>query len=791
MSILNTVFPAKVQFTGHKLDVHAGDDITPVLHQKHKFYRLKERMWTNKHIEIADIPAGFDIETTTTDKGAFMYKWQMVFGDYLISGRTWIEWCNVMERIQVAYKFGTITKGKKNKTTITRTFILWIANSGYEFQFYCRRMYKGAYLIQEKNDGSSEVFADGMRKPLKVMLSFNGSENNPAITVYDALKFSTSLDQLAKDYCITSKKKIKLDDGTVISDLDYSIPRNSSTPLTTTEDEYCDADVMILYEWSRYYLQAYLIQNGIAPMTSTGIIRHAVTESYDAVATRADYNHTLSLHPSMGEYYRIMQHLYRGGYTYAARSKAGKELHNVVGKDFTSSYPAIMLQSEEFPVSPFVSRRVETVEGLEQLSHLAWYADFEFTNLVQIRGISIENAYKLHEWKSSAAQCKADTGAVYDNGKIAFARKCTVTLTKQDFEIYRMFYKWDSVKISKVMTAEQGPLPDWFTRIVKYYYKKKAQLKITDKGSTLYALSKAIVNGLYGLTVQKIHFDTVLFDPEMSWTSSRLHFNNQIDQESMSKLYERAIGRDKFSMSKNNGKPKIVLSPYWGIYITALARYRILQAIYELTTEQGDGDFVYCDTDSVYYQNAAAHKDYFYAWNECIHAENKKNLIESEFVTLGDFDPVPLDDDTAPDVLQYSFKTLGAKRYIKYTDTQIHATIAGLPHGSLERRARAAAGEDPASQVRWIVDNFDDGLHMAAEEALENAHTYIDTPVDDIVTDEHGHSEYMHEESCIVIYPIDFTVVINPDYKQIMGQSVEEFLLMQCYKRIQAEKERF
>lgn len=792
MSILQTIFPQKVKFAGTKIDVHAGESIDPVLHQKIQFYHIRERMWTNKHTEIADIEAGFDIETTTTDKGAFMYKWQMVFGEYLLTGRTWDEWCAVMEEIQKAYNLGTEIKGKsKKKRTITRTFILWIANSGYEFQFYCRRKWNGAYLVQEQKDGTSDVFADGMRKPLKVMLSFTGTEDNPAITVYDALKFSTSLDQLAKDYCLTEKRKIKMPDGSVISDLDYHVQRNSQTPLTTTEDEYCNADVMILYEWAHYYNAAYLRQNGIAPMTSTGIIRHAVNESFDSVATRADYNAVLSLHPSMAEYYHIMQHLYRGGFTYANRAKAGKVLHDVVGKDFTSSYPAIMLQSNEFPVTPFVARKIASVEALEALEGLAWYADFEFTDLVQTRGISVENAYKLHEWKSSAAQCKHDTGAVFDNGKIAYAKKMTVTLTKQDFETYKRFYKWSFVKVSHVMTAEEGPLPDWFTRVVKFYYKKKAQLKLTDKKSVMYALSKMVVNGLYGLTVQKIHFDEVHFDPDTAWRSDHLHFRVQEDQERMEALYERAIGRDKYTMSRNDGKPKIVLSPYFGIYITALARKRIMDAIYELTSEHGAGDFVYCDTDSAYYQNAEAHAAYFDAWNSYIHAANNRDLIEPEFETLGDFDPVELDEHDAPDVYTYDFKTLGAKRYVKFLGDRMHTTVAGLPHGALRRRAAIEVGDDPAAQVVWVVNHFEDGLHIAAEEAIKNAHTYIDSPVDDLVTDPDGRSEYMHEESCIIIYPIDFTISVSPDYKEIMGMSVEEFVLLRCYEEIQKQKERF
>lgn len=788
MSILNTKFPDKVKFNGTKIDVHAGEDISPALNQTFEWIRLKERMITSTHTYIAMIEAGFDIETTTTDKGAFMYKWQLVFGEYLFSGRTWTEFCTTMEAIQRAYQFGTTSWGRgKKKQKEVRTFILWIANAGYEFQFYSHLKWHNVSLIQKDSRGNSDVFADSLRKPLKVMLSFTGSEYNSAITVYDALKFSNSLAQLAKDYCLTTKKKTKLPDGTVVSDLDYSIPRNSMTPLDPEKEEpYCDADVEILYEWSHYYLEAYVRQNGFAPMTSTGIIRFAVTESYDAIADRTMYNETLSMHPTFGEYYRIMKYLYRGGFTYANRAKAGHVLTDVVGKDFTSSYPASALRSTEFPVTEFIHKDITCEEDLEKLSDKAWYADFEFTHIIQSRGISVENAYKLHEWKTSASQCRDETGAVYDNGKIAYAKKITVTLTKQDFDVYKRFYKWHSVKISKVMVAEQGPLPAWFTDTWKHYYRLKYQLKLTAKGSAEYSLSKAICNGFYGLTVTKQHTDTINFDPDSTWTHKVLHFDNVEEQEAMSAMYEKAIGRDKRSMAINDGKPKVVLSPYWGIYITAISRRNILLAIEELGT-----DFVYCDTDSVYYQNEDAHEAYFQKWNQEVHDYNDLHLQDPAFHTLGDFDPVELDENEAPDCYRYHFLTLGAKRYLKWEGSALHATVAGLPHGALLRYAKEAVGDDKSLQIQWAVEHFKDGLKIAAKEAMKHAHTYIDEPVDDIVTDLHGNTEYMHEESCIVIFPIEFTIKIPDTYKEIMGISEEEFLLKYCYQKIAETKERF
>ena len=785
MSIMTTNFPSKVKFQGIKLDVHAGDDITPVLNQTgYQEFRVKERFRTSKHTFILNIPAGFDIETTSGKNGAYMYKWQMVFGEYLISGRTWDEWMSVMEAIQRAYNFRTdlIPVGKKVHTEV-HTFILWIANQGYEYQFLCKRTWNGNPIvcIDMKND-TTDVFADGMRRPLKTMLSFVGDRLG-SITVYDALKFSTSLAQLAKDYGTTKKKKKTLADGTVVSDLDYSIPRNSMTPLNNEEEEYCDADVAILYEWACFYLNAYLEQNDIAPMTSTGIIRYAVTENYDAMVK--DHRKVMNLHPQFDEYIRAVTHLYRGGFTYANRAKAGKELEGVVGKDFTSSYPACMLQ-EKFPSTPFMSKTIKGVDELDKLDGKAWYADFEFTDLIIKEGVSVESLFKCHEWNGNAAKTKKVTGCVIDNGKVAYAKHITVTLCEYDWDTYKKFYEYGTVKVSKLMVADKDYLPDWFTDIIKFYYKQKDFLKNNgQKGTTAYALAKAIVNGLYGLTVQKVHFDTVVFDENDMWKVQHLDYNNPQHRSTMEDKYNKTIGRDWFSRKAHKGIPKVVLSPYWGIWCTAIARNRILNAINEL-----GADFVYCDTDSVYYQNEEDHQDFFDTWNRDIHDWNDANLKDSEFHTLGDFDPVELDDNDAPDVYKYNFMTLGAKRYIKYTEDKLHATIAGLPHGSLQRRAKKEVGDDPVKQVEWMKDNFKNGMKIAAEEALKNAHDYIDEATDEAITDPYGNTEIMHEESSILIHPIEFTLKLDPEYAEYIGKSTEEFMLMCAYKMIQREEAR-
>lgn len=780
MSILNMTYPSKQAMPAIIIETENGDDWSAVLTQKFDEVQLREWGVTKKHTLLLCAPMGLDIETTTKDNAAFMYHWQLSFGDYQITGRKWDTLFEILAAIEDTYKLGVWKVGKGRKTSRwERTVICWIANAGYEFQFMCRRKYKGKNIVK---DGS---FASSMRNPLKAVIGFTG-EKEGGFTVYDALQFSTSLKQLAKDYCVTQK---------ATGDLDFKIPRNSQTPLTPTEKGYCFNDTITLDEWARYYLDCYVRQEHFAPMTSTAIIREAVMQEYTK-ASATDMrlnNYTLSLHPTFGEYHRAIWHLYRGGFTYASRTNAGKVWDNVTGRDFTSSYPAVMLQ-EKFPSTPFLPTKASTEDELNALTAAgnAWYADIKFKNLIQKKEISVENCMKLHEWKGSGKKLYKETGAIIDNGKLVYARECTVTICEQDWETYKEFYEWSDIEISGVQTAQKDYLPEWFRKIVMHFYEKKASLKAAGKDDTIeYTLAKAIVNGLYGLTVQKIHFDEVNFDPEKGWTTSRLHFNNTEECIEMATKYEKEIGRDPKTLAKRHGVPKVVLSPYYGIWITAIARRRILQAINELGS-----DFIYCDTDSVYYKNEDAHQKYFDEWNEKVYRFNDTHLKKAEFHTLGDFDPVALKKADKTSVTHYSFLTLGAKRYIKWDGADIKPTIAGLPHGAMDRAAASALAEEgkevtPLAKRDWIVENFADGLKIGINDALKNAHLYIDTPVDADVTDSNGVTERMHEESSIVIYPIEFTLKLNPEYSNVMGMKAEEILLMEAMKQYEAERGRF
>ena len=63
MSILTTVLPNPVKFCGTKIDMHKGEDITPVLNQTgYEEIEIKKRFGgKTSHTLVMNVPAGFDL----------------------------------------------------------------------------------------------------------------------------------------------------------------------------------------------------------------------------------------------------------------------------------------------------------------------------------------------------------------------------------------------------------------------------------------------------------------------------------------------------------------------------------------------------------------------------------------------------------------------------------------------------------------------------------------------------------------------------------------------------------
>lgn len=728
---------------------------------------------------IANVECGFDIENTTVDNvvgkktitdddgnkvevdvheyHGYMYIWQFCFGDFLVKGRRWEDFHWMMAEIQKRYSnLGYTETGKgRRKQSDTRQVLLAIANNTYEFQYLCHQMCNGSHIVKS-------VFADNVRRPVYFEMDWAGNKKG-AFKAIDVLRIgSLSLKSLGEDYCTTQKMK---------GDLDYNKMRNSKTPLTAEELKYCDNDVIILHEYMTYYLDTFVNKCRLVPVTKTGIVRAAVAHEF--LVNKYLVPELVDMFPdTYAEYSTLMTRLYRGGYTHANIVNVGEVIENVHGMDFTSSYPAVMTGADcKYPIKKFqpVTANVSELDTYADDHDCCWYATFEFENLSPTTNHSIESTAKVIECfggraeMSSATKLKGikDNGIVVDNGRVRAADKLTVMLTEQDWEVYRKFYTATSVKVSDMHAAQRGALPEYLTSVVKYFYKKKAELKrqgLSDE--TAYIVAKQCVNSAYGLCVQSVHVDEIKFDAAGGWVTA--HSDTE-------KKYQEAVHKGQYMYKKDGSfrDPQYWMPPQYGIWITAHARRRILTAIYEL----GD-DCIYSDTDSVYFKNYDAHKQWFDDWNTKMLASNKQ-IFGNDFDLLGDlgtFDPVEIkwkgDDGKKHCSYEYSFKTWGAKRYIKMDDEgHMEQTIAGLPKGTVLRSVMKAHPEWNEREAAFnCFDIFEGGLELDLDDSNKLTTSYNDEQHSDIVVDEFGNSEIMHETSSVCLYKIPFKMTVDKYY---------------------------
>jgi len=628
---------------------------------------------------------GFDIETTKSGELSFMYIWQMSIKradsePLIIRGRTWAAFENVVEFINK-----TIERQRKN-------IIVFIANIGYEFQF------------MRKHFEISNFFAIKSRKPAMF--------NIGRIEFRDALLISgRSLAHLAKNYTKTQK---------LTGDLDYTILRNSQTPLTEQELAYCDNDVIILSEYAEYLYNEYILKQGYLPLTKTGILRNEVKGGISKMWKQKIINDFL---PDKDTYNYFFRYLFRGGFVHANIKYVGNVVENVGGADFTSSYPFVML-SENFPMSKPVKCSPENVlSNIKRGRHCCFIVKFD--NIHQTTNHSVES-------ESKAINVIAP---IFDNGRLMCAKSLTVFLTEVDYKIYQMFYTWDNMEILKAWVFDSAPLPDYLIEPLKFYYQQKQELKRAGKQNTVeYAIAKEMVNSAYGMTVTRLNFTEYGYNND-EWT-----------EDENAKSYQQ-MRNEQF------------LNCMWGIYVTAYARYNLLKCVHKIADK-----VIYCDTDSIYYVKSP----------ECFKmVKEYNNSVDRIFPTEkgGYLDGIGKFDDLGEIA---KFKTLGAKRYIKtMKNGEFEQTIAGLPKGILKKYCD--------SKHIDVYEYFNNYMYVPelfnfADNTIFNKlrSKYIDDETSAEIIDNFGNTEIMHELSSVTLLNTDFTLTLS-QYYLLMLNSIKDY----------------
>ena len=613
--------------------------------------------------------------------------------------------------------------------------------------------YDGHFMLPWLN--VSNMFALGAHQPIQFI-------HNGCFVFKDSLVLSSkSLRAIGKEL-----KVKKLDD------FDYRLKRHSLTPLTDREYEYTMRDVIILY----HYIKREIADNDnnitrIAT-TLTGIVRR---ESRAINKVRHSehmmmYNRCASASPAVMD---ALKGAFAGGYTHANRLYTDYVVEGVATFDLSSDYPSQMVK-RKFPIGRF-SYYTENCR-MRDPKNYASLMRIRFDNIKATTYHSIISASKILNPISH--------DAVIDNGRlVSEPDSIEMWITEMDYLNIEKFYKWDKMQIIEMYEARKGYLSSTFVDHVLRLYGNKTTLKgLSDPESLLlYRISKSMLNSLYGMCV------TDPCKPKWLYT----YADNAVKWENDETTIEELL-----SDAKQNG----FLAYQWGVWVTAYARYDLIQTIYKIIERAEDtvnglpiDDVVYCDTDSIKLRHPEKYRDIFKAFDK----ENERLLHEAM-----DFHEFP-HDKVAPknkkgkacllgvweeetEHFALEFKTLGAKAYMyitreDWTDIQydewgdidteasaLHITVSGLPKDRIEVYINRAIENDTSP-----FDEFYSGHKIPKSKSHKQCVTYVDKGFTEPMKDFEGTEILVTEKAFIHMEEQEFNRSMSRDYAMLVMNTHE------------------
>lgn len=602
-------------------------------------------------------------------KIGFMYIWMLGINDNVFYGRTW-------EELRIF--LGKLNKRKKD---------IFIHNLSFEFQFL-----SGNFKLVN-------VFARKERKVIKCELE----EYNITFrcTYYMT---NVALSKLTDVYNLPVEKKC--------GDLDYSLVRNSKTPLTATELLYCEYDCLVIYYYIKQELSMYKKFNKI-PNTLTGRVRKELQ-----ARVLKNYNYRSKLQKCINtdpHIYNLLIDCFAGGYTHANWLYVNEVIKNVVSWDFTSSYPFVMLV-EKYPSTTFKKCNVSNIKSI-------LYDDFAYIINIEFKNIK-SNYFNNIISKSKAYYIE---NGVYDNGKIVSASLLKIVINEIDLKIIQEFYSFDEYNILEIYYANKSYLPyELLDFILDKYHNKTAYKNVSGK-EYLYSIEKSKFNSLYGMCVTNNIKDNIEFNNEGLWTTKKISNYDILD---------------KLSVERKKG----FLSFAYGVWVTSYSRYNLLSNVRLL-----DEYTIYCDTDSI---KLTEGYDINVIYNYNKQVDDKIKQVANFYnIDIKRFEPVDCKGihhkiglfDKDGEYLY--FKTLGAKKYcyIDKATEKLHITVAGVPKKGV-------------SALKNNINNFNDNLFFNACDTGKKQIFYNDEQPVIKVIDYLGNEDVISEKKGICLMPCSYTL---------------------------------
>ena len=264
----------------------------------------------------------------------------------------------------------------------------------------------------------------------------------------------------------------------------------------------------------------------------------------------------------------------------------------------------------------------------------------------------------------------------------------SIAVTELDYKWIAKHYTAEDMKVSKMMIFKRGKIPDWLKDEVYTYFKNKCTLK--ELNELLYNKSKAFLNVIYGMTA------TAILRPEYELND---------DCEFKLKEYDNKEKSDEGRLNKYYHSYNSFMPYQYACYTTAWAR----DALFTMIETVGYENFLYCDTDSVFYietpENKIAMEEY---------AEHcRQRAIAAGAYVDNKFLGEPTDEPPLRAFRALHAKCYAMEEYNKKTgDYDLKVVIAGIPKKSV-KWVDGEPVEKSNSEELGSIDNLKDGFKFS------------------------------------------------------------------------------
>lgn len=708
-----------------------------LLHIMH-YARTVKRAGRGDPVTFNDFIIAADTETSKTRKDVF------IKGEYAPGENIIVAWT-----ISIRIPMGNICTVYGHRPTEFCTFIGELVSEleGEKTIIYFHNMAYDLWFLQKFLVKSFGVPVEQLNTkphyPIKIEFS-NG------LIFKDSLIIAQKrLEKWAEEFDVEHKK--------AVGKWDYDTFRNQDQEFTPDELEYIEHDTLALAECLEKLREKLHKHIYSIPITCTAIVRETVRKAGRLNRAR---NRFERMAPSY-ELYRYLEAAFHGGYTHANREATrfiwpvseGKKREKVYCYDFSSSYPFVLL-TEKMPCERFRRLPDERMNRKEILGNSDLNA---YIVTFRAWGVRLKDPhYPMPVLQF--AKCLKCVDPYLDNGRVMAARYIEIIVCDIDLKIIDEQYTFSSHECINVWTARKALLPKWFRDVVYSCYVDKCRLKGGDPVE--YALAKARINSLYGMTAQK----STKEDIEQDYTTGDFYIKYWKDEEEK-KAFQAADAAGQVRIIEEYNRRKYqdylnkittILPYFYGVYTTAAAQRNLFELSECIDTARG-GIWLYSDTDSIY----ATKWDHF-------KLEGYNDRVKRKIHNAG-YSPVKHNDRAFwPGVAEFDgkylqFKAIRSKCYaVRKMDGTIKITVAGVP----KKGAKCLKGD---------LNRFDEGFIFPGTETGKLTHFYITR--EDIYIDENGNER----GDSIDLHSCDYEISL-PKVDDLLKLLEIEEIYMQVYE---------